>query len=133
MSDALQLTAQPFETWVGLDDAEVFVKIRNLVQKESIEQIVVGYPLTLQGGRGRSAKNVDRFMHALSHNVSVPILPWDERLTSVEAQRILHQVQKKPSRLKKQVDLIASVLILQNFLDYQHFKQSSNQGEPIDP
>jgi putative Holliday junction resolvase len=129
MSDALRLTAQPFETWVGLDDAEVIVKIRNLIQEESVEQIVIGYPLTLQGGKGRSAKSVDRFMHALSRNVSIPVLPWDERLTSVEAHRILHRVNKKPSRLKKQVDLIASVLILQNFLDYQQLKRTSNQGE----
>jgi len=132
MSDALRLTAQPFETWIGLDKNGLTVKIKNLVQKESIDQIVVGYPLTLGGERGRSAKAVDRFMHALIRAVGVPVLPWDERLTSVEAQRILRRVQKKPSRMKKQVDVIASVLILQSYLDHQHFRQSQDLEKPIE-
>ncbi len=133
MSDALRLTAQPFETWSGLDENGLTAKIQDLVRKESIDQIVVGYPLTLGGERGRSAKKVDRFMHALIRSVDIPVLAWDERLTSVEAQRILLRVHKKPSRMKKQVDMIASVLILQSYLDHLHFKQSQKREKPIEP
>jgi putative Holliday junction resolvase len=128
MSDPLQLTAQPVDTWVKMSEKDMVFKIQIMVQKEGIEHIVVGYPLTLQGQKGRSAREVERFVGILSRAVSIPVSPWDERLTSVQAQRIMHQTNRKPSRLKERVDVLASMLILQNYLDYIRFR-TDRQGE----
>ena len=87
----------------------------------------MGLPLTLGGEKGRSAKAVECFIDQLSRHISIPISTWDERLTSVEAERYLKLMNKKPSRQKEKIDQIASVLILQNFLD---FHKGSPQEDP---
>jgi len=129
VSDPLGLTAQPFETWSGLRREEVVESTCILVERMGVERVVVGFPLTLRGERGRMAREVERFADKLSQRIRVPVTLWDERLTSVQAQRFLQQMGEKPSRKKERVDLIASVLLLQNYLDYQKGSWAKSQGE----
>jgi putative holliday junction resolvase len=128
VSDPFGKTAQPMDTWVGLGEADLVGRIREVIEREGVDRIVVGYPLTLGGEKGPMTKVVDRFIRFLTRFFSVPVVPWDERLSSAEAQRILHRVHKKPSRMKKQVDLIASMLILQSYLDFQQCKHNRESG-----
>ena len=129
VSDPLGLTAQPFETWNGLRREEVVESTCILVERMGVERVVVGFPLTLRGERGRMAREVERFADKLSQRIRVPVTLWDERLTSVQAQRFLQQMGEKPSRKKERVDLIASVLLLQNYLDHQKGSWAKSQGE----
>ena len=128
MSDALQLTAQPVDTWVDMSRNDMVRRIQTMIKQEGVERIVLGYPLTLKGQKGASVREVDRFAAVLSGAVSVPVTTWDERLSSVQAQRIMHQVNQKPSRMKGRVDMIASMLVLQNYLDAVRLR-SGGQGE----
>jgi putative transcription antitermination factor YqgF len=82
MSDPLKLTAQPVDTWVDLSEKDMVFKIQIIVKNEGVERIVVGYPLTLRGQKGSSARKVERFIGMLSGAVPVPVVPWDERLSS---------------------------------------------------
>lgn len=130
VSDPLGLTAQPLETWWGGDWDEVAGKLQILIDEMGVEAVVIGHPLTLKGKKGRMAQEVEQFAAHLNTRIYVPIILWDERLTSVQAKRIIHEMEKKPSRRKEKVDLIASVLLLQNYLDYRRgtMKKKPEEG-----
>lgn len=128
VSDPLGLTAQPVETWSGLRWEEVVQRICKLVEQKDVERVVVGFPLTLKGKKGFFAREVEQFVERLRHSISIPVTLWDERMTSIQARRLLHQMGEKPSRRKEKVDLISSVLLLQNYLDYTRMISGVNQG-----
>ena len=117
VSDLLGITAQPLTTWTGLGETELIQRIVCLIPEMDILAVVVGDPLTPKGERGTMSERVGRFVRRLSQSISVPIHFQDERLTSVEAQRVLRDSGEKPSRNKEAVDRVAAVLILQTFLD----------------
>ena len=117
VSDLLGMTAQPFATWSGLSDAELVRKIDSLISEMDIRQVVLGDPLTTKGESGAMSERVRRFATQLSRAIPVPVQLQDERLTTVEAHRILKDVGRKPSRDKEIVDRVAAVLILQTYLD----------------
>jgi len=119
ISDPLGVTAQPLTTWSGLCRNDVVDKVLTLIAEMEVESIVIGLPLSLSGKRGPMAREVERFTEHLKQRIGIPVTLWDERLTSTQARRAIHKIQEKPSRNKEKVDLIASVLLLQNYLDYQ--------------
>ncbi len=125
VSDLLGMTAQPLTTWSGLNDSELVEKITSLISEMNIHQVVLGDPLTTKGESGIMSVRVRRFASRLSKAIPVPIHLQDERLTTVEAHRILRNSGRKPSRHKEIVDRVAAVLILQTYLD-RHFL---NRGE----
>ncbi len=131
VSDPLGVTAQPFNTWEGLEYNQIVEKIGTLIRQIGIEKIIIGLPLTLKGEKGQSVKKVEQFAMKLKSSISVPVVLWDERFTSVQAKRILHQADEKPSHKKGKVDLIASVLLLQNYLEFQEGHTNHNMGETI--
>jgi putative Holliday junction resolvase len=119
ISDPLGVTAQPCTTWSGLCWNDVVEKVLTLIAEMEVERVVVGLPLGLSGKRGRMAREVERFTEHLKQRIGIPVTLWDERLTSTQARRVIHEIEEKPSRSKEKVDLIASVLLLQNYLDHQ--------------
>lgn len=118
LSDALGITAQPVAVWANKDEKDIADKIIQLIDKDDIQRIVVGCPLHLKGTEGKSAAQVEQFVERLERYIQIPVILWDERLTSVQAHRSLRQMEVKPSKNKGQVDVIAAVLLLQNYLDY---------------
>ena len=119
VSDPLGLTAQPLDTWKGLSRDEVMRRIETLKTQMGVEKVVVGLPLTLGGKKGRMAKEVEQFASQIETQIQIPVTLWDERLTTVQAHRIIHQADEKPSKNKDKVDRLAAVLLLQNYLDHQ--------------
>ena len=119
LSDPLRMTAQPYETWPGPCDAAFIERLNGLVRGEHVERVVLGHPLTLKGGKSRLCAAVERFAESMASACPVPVELWDERLTSVQAQRTLHALGKRPSRNKAAVDLLAASLMLQSYLDSQ--------------
>lgn len=85
----------------------------------SIEEIVVGLPLMMSGKMGFLADEVKHFVDNLKKAVSTPIVTWDERLTTVQAERSLRESSLTRKRRSKVVDKVAAVIILQNYLDYR--------------
>jgi len=118
ISDPLKLTAQPLDTWEGLSRKVLIEKLLTLVEHMDIERIVIGFPLTMKGDKGTMARTVEKFADELSNKNQVSVILWDERLTSVQAQRILRETGYKTGKKKGIIDMVASVLILQNYLDH---------------
>ncbi len=133
ISDPLRLTAQPLDTWTGLGVNALVQKLRELVPKESVETIVVGFPLTLGGRKGHLARSVERVAERIRADLAVPVRLWDERLSSVQAERILRQLDRHPSRCKTAVDKLAAVLILQSYLDYLGNPVAHKPEDPVEP
>jgi putative holliday junction resolvase len=117
LSDPLRITAQPFAAWRTAEGAGAESRIISLVRAQGIDLIVVGHPLTLKGTRSRQCLATERFAESLSGSCRVPVVLWDERLTTVQAHQALHGMGRRPSRNREQVDVIAAVLMLQSYLD----------------
>ncbi|MFC1568602.1 Holliday junction resolvase RuvX [bacterium] len=131
MSDPLQCIALPFETWENTSIDHILQKLSTLVSSHDIQILVVGLPITLKGERKKLAKEVERFCNHIKQKLDVPIVLWDERLTSVQAKRALIELNEKPSRNKGKIDRIAAVFILQNYMD-AHPKNLTTNKEEID-
>lgn len=86
-------------------------------QKFDIEKIVLGLPLKMDGTRGIQADDVAHFAELLKQYIPCEIVLWDERLTSVQADRSLREGNLTRKQRSKQVDKVAAVIILQSYLD----------------
>lgn len=91
--------------------------IADIVKKESIEQLIVGLPLNMDGTEGEMCEYVKKFCKMLEGKINCPITFVDERLSSISAEQIMHQNSVKTSRKKGLIDQIAGVVILQTYLD----------------
>ncbi len=91
--------------------------ILKLVQEEEIGTIVVGEPLSLDGSVGPQAKRTLAFYEALRAASPVPVDTWDERFSTVEAERLLREAGVAPSRNRARLDAAAAAVILQGYLD----------------
>jgi putative Holliday junction resolvase len=94
-------------------------RIAELARAEGVSEIVVGWPLDLEGEEGPRAREVRAFAEALAQRTGLPVRLWDERLTTVRAQRTLRESGARPSerRRKSRADEIAACWILQAYLD----------------
>jgi len=117
ISDALLLTAQGRSTIrrKGLQsDIEV---LRHLVEENEVHQIVVGQPLHMDGKESRQSQKVRSFADELQKHLHIPIIFWDERLTSFAAEQHLAEMGLNWRKRRQHVDKIAAMIILQNYLD----------------
>lgn len=84
-----------------------------------LSEIVVGMPLMMSGKKGLQADEVTHFVELLREVISIPIVTWDERLTTVQAERSLRETSMSRMKRAKVIDTVAAVLILQSFLDHK--------------
>ncbi len=98
-----------------LDGADIR-RIAEIAQAEGAVTIVVGLPLTMEGGRGTQAQLALRFAGELRKAVAIPVMTWDERLTTVEAISRLRDGGGKVGRDKGRVDSVAAALMLESYL-----------------
>lgn len=114
VSDPLGIIAQGLPTFDRKSDGDVFARIATLVLEYEVVCVVVGYPTALSGRKTDATARAEAFMAELRRRVGVPVEPWDERLSSTEAGRILAGHVRGD---KKKIDRMAAVLILQGYLD----------------
>ncbi len=117
ISDALLLTAQARPTVRRKDLAADIEKLRRLAQENEVHEVVVGQPLHMDGQPSPQSQKVARFAEQLRKVLDLPIIFWDERLTSFEAEQHLEQMGLNWRQRREQVDKIAAMIILQNYLD----------------
>jgi len=116
ISDELASFAHPYRTLQR--DKRVFHEIRQIVERERITGIVIGLPKNMDGTLGQSAAKAKAFGGGLALLIpAIHILFWDERLTTVEAQRALHAAGKNAKQSKKMIDQVAAQILLQSYLD----------------
>jgi len=104
---------------------KVCERIAELVKLHSVTEIVVGKPLNMNGTYGERAQKCQDFADMLKAQVGLNIVMWDERRTSVDANRMLSDAGKKRKKQKQLVDAVAASLILQGYLDYISMRKSS--------
>ncbi len=93
--------------------------IKGLISKYEVDKLVVGLPLNMRGEEGDQAKKVHNFVDDLSPEIGIPVILTDERLSTVEAERVLREGKVSWPKRRKVKDKIAAVIILQNYLDSQ--------------
>ena len=91
--------------------------IMALVEEYKAERIVVGLPLSMNGAIGAQAEEVLAFSGALAEHVDIPVDTWDERLSTVTAERLLIDTGMKRKKRKRKLDAMAAAIILQAYLD----------------
>lgn len=117
LSDELFLIAHAFNFIQRKDLNKDLDTIRGLVAEHSVSEIVVGLPLNMDGSYSAKSKEVIEFMDNLSKVVSVPVKTWDERLTSVQAERVLLEADMSRYKRRFLSDKLAAQIILQGYLD----------------
>ncbi len=117
VSDELGITAQALETVLCKDADSDLNKIEDLVTRYEANEIVVGVPYNMNGTEGPQARIVNAFMKKLAQRVGVPVRGWDERLTTVAAERTLLEADLSRAKRRKVIDKVAAVIILQGYLN----------------
>ena len=119
LSDLTRLFATPLTTLHARPRAHVLMKLRDLAHIHEVAEIVVGLPLTMSGELGSQAKVIQQFVEELGGVVSQPISFFDERLTTVAAERMMIDMGLKLEQRKARIDEVAASIILQDYLDAQ--------------
>ncbi len=117
LSDELGWTAQPYTTLGRKGLAKDLSALREIVEREGVAEIVVGLPRNMNGSEGPQARKARRFAEEVRRALGLPVVEWDERLSSVAAERVLIEADVSRKKRRGQVDKLAAVLILQGYLD----------------
>ncbi len=141
ISDATGFLASPYTTLhVTRDEAQTWKAIQHLIDETEAEGLVIGLPISLDGEIHSQGERVQEFAERLKEHVTIPYTFWDERLSTVEAERLLGErgeaeqgkqrkangrkrVQAKRRRRRQEVDALAAAVILQEYLD-QHVSKT---------
>jgi putative Holliday junction resolvase len=96
---------------------EDFAAIAELVREHEVELVVVGHPRSMNGTVGPQARRVERYAHALSKSLPVPMIFWDERLSTFTAEQLMIEAGRPARKRRKRIDAVAAAVILQDYLD----------------
>ncbi len=117
VSDELQMIASPLE-FIAAEPFDGFLsRLRQILAEKEVELILVGLPRNMDGTYGPAAEKVREFIARLQETIAVPIKTWDERLTSVMANRALLEGNVRRADRKQKVDKMAAAILLQSYLD----------------
>jgi len=120
ISDALGLTAQGIETIERKEENKLrrtCARIEELIREYEVEKIVLGFPKHMNNDVGERAEKSLEFKAMLERRTGLEVVMWDERLTTVAAERTLIESKVRREDRKKYIDKIAAVFILQGYLD----------------
>lgn len=132
VSDPLGLTAQGVETvWRKQENKlrQTMARIEELISEYQVERIVLGYPKNMNNTVGERAVKSLEFKEKLENRTGLPVVMWDERLTTAEAERTLMETGVRRENRKQFLDQMAAVLILQGYLDRMNMNKDENNGE----
>ena len=126
ISDPLGLTAQGIETITRKQENKLrktLARIEALIEEYGVERLVLGFPKHMNNDEGERALKSLEFAEMLKRRTNLEVVMWDERLTTVEAERTLMETGVRREDRKKYVDTIAAVFILQGYLDFISMKK----------
>ena len=117
ISDEMRMIAQPLE-FIPSEPYDKFLeRLKQIIRDKEVSLVVVGIPRNMDGSYGPAALKVQEFVAVLKDSIPAPIKSWDERLTTVQANRILIEANVRRSKRKEKVDKTAAAILLQSFLD----------------
>ncbi|ASA97868.1 MULTISPECIES: Holliday junction resolvase RuvX [Anoxybacillus] len=124
VSDELGWTAQGIET-IRIDEENGeygFDRLRQLIEQYAVEEIVIGFPKNMNGTIGPRGEATQRFAEQVKQTFSLPVVLWDERLSTMAAERMLIAADVSRKKRKKVIDKMAAVMILQSYLDHKQLR-----------
>ncbi len=128
ISDEMKLIAQPLVT-IERKQAnklrQTYASIEKIIMEQDVELIVLGYPKNMNNTEGERVEATKEFKEALERRTGLEVILVDERLTTVEANRILEDTGVALSARKEHIDKMAAAIILQNYLDMEYNKKNS--------
>ena len=123
-SDALLMTAQGIETIRRTSLENDFNRLRELISEYEVHELVVGMPKNMNGTKGERAEKTEEFVGKMKAVIDLPVTFWDERLSTVMAERQLIAADVSRKKRKGVIDKMAAVVILQGYLDRLQFSKS---------
>ena len=117
MSDELKIIAQPLEFIPAEPFSGFLDRLKDLLQEYDVELILLSLPRNMDGSYGEATMKVWEFEAVLKNSITMPIKTWDERLTSVMANRSLTQGRVKKKKKRQNVDSMSAAILLQSYLD----------------
>lgn len=122
-SDALLMTAQGIETIRRTSLENDFNRLRELISEYEVHELVVGMPKNMNGTKGERAEKTEEFVEKMKAVIDLPVTFWDERLSTVMAERQLIAADVSRKKRKGVIDKMAAVVILQGYLDRLQFSK----------
>ena len=130
VSDELGITAQGLETLERTSLRKDVEHLRLLAGEYSAQRVIVGNPIGHAGGSTAMSEKAGAFAEKLRARLECPVELWDERLTSVEANRLLRSAGLSVAKRQRAVDRVSAVLLLQNYLDYHANRRARREENP---
>lgn len=127
ISDPLEYTAQGLEIIRRKEDnklRQTLARIEEIIKEYQVEKVVVGFPKNMNNTIGDRAEKSIEFGQMIERRTGLPIVMWDERLTTVSANQVLMENNVRRENRKEYVDKVAAVIILQGYLDMLHMKKA---------
>ena len=116
--DERQSIATPFKTIKKTNTNELIDELKIIIFENNIEGIIVGNPINMDGSLGRSAQSVNDVASNIAKSINIPVILWDERLSTVGAFNLSSQLDINVSKRVKTIDQNAAAFILQGAIDY---------------
>jgi putative Holliday junction resolvase len=117
ISDELGMLAHPLEFLPAEPAAALLKQLNQLAKEREVALIIVGMPRNMDGSYGPAAQKVEAFVHWLRETLAIPVRTWDERLTTLQAHRMLAESGKREKDRRGKVDSSAAAVLLQSYLD----------------
>lgn len=130
VSDSLLLTAQGVEIIRRKDEnklRQTLARIEELIVEYEVEEIVLGLPKNMNATEGIRVELTNEFREKLERRTGLPVIMWDERLTTVAADKIMMEAGVRRENRKEYVDKIAATLILQGYLDRKSMQKAKKE------
>ena len=132
IGDPGETFSHPFKVLARRSLEQVVGDIAALCRDEEVGGIVVGLPLNMDGSRGQAAREAEQLAARIAEATGLPVEMWDERLSSVTAERSLLEADLSRLKRRRKIDKVAAQIILQGFLDARKTKMRADHGEPAD-
>lgn len=129
VSDSLLLTAQGVEIIRRKEEnklRQTLARIEELILEYEVEEIVLGQPKHMNADEGVRVELTNEFKEKLERRTGLPVTFWDERLTTVAADRTMMEAGIRREKRKDYVDMLAAVFILQGYLDYRSMQKQQD-------
>ena len=117
LSDLDRMIATPLETLIKDKFSKLLEEIQTIIQKHTIKGIVIGLPMNMNGSEGPRCESARQFAKNIEPSIDLPLLFWDERLSTMAVSRIMIEADLTRKRQKQVVDKMAASYILQGALD----------------
>jgi putative Holliday junction resolvase len=117
VSDETKTIATPLEFIPAEAMDKVIERLQQLIRERDVELILIGMPRNMDGSYGPATEKVKEFIAAIQPHITAPVKTWDERLTSVMANRALLEGNIRRDQRKQKVDKMAAAILLQSYLD----------------